>query len=120
MLVSAPLILLLLDYWPLDRIRTRTSETSLPAVAPAKAGGRKSEVLSEWSVVSRLILEKIPLLLLSAGSCVITFVVQQRAIGAIPPLPWLWRAENAVASYVLLHLANIVARRAGGLLSSPK
>src|SRR6266481_2750351 len=101
MLVSAPLILLLLDYWPLDRIRNRTSETSLPAVAPAKAGGRKSEVLSEWSVVSRLILEKIPLLLLSAGSCVITFVVQQRAIGAIPPLPWLWRAENAVASYVL-------------------
>ena len=100
MLVSAPVILLFLDYWPLDRIRNRTSETSLPAVASAKAGGQKSDVRIQSSV-SRLILEKIPLLLLSAGSCIVTFVIQKRAIGAIPPLPWLWRVENAVASYVL-------------------
>ena len=100
MLVSAPLILLLLDYWPLDRIRSRTSEASLSAVASAKAGGSKSEVHGHWSVVSRLILEKIPLLLLSTGSCAITFVVQKRAANAIPPLPWLWRTENAVVSYV--------------------
>jgi Flp pilus assembly protein TadD len=100
MLVSGPVILLFLDYWPLDRIRSRTSEASQSAVGSAKAGGSRSEVHNNWSVVSRLILEKIPLLLLSTGSCVITFVVQKRATGAIPPLPWLWRAENAVASYV--------------------
>src|SRR5438874_2647811 len=69
MLVSTPLVLLLLDYWPLDRIRDRTSEASLSAVASAKVGGSKSEVHGDWSVVSRLILEKIPLLLLSTGSC---------------------------------------------------
>src|SRR5438477_96358 len=38
---------------------------------------------------------------LSAGSCVITFVVQKRATGAIPPLPFPWRLQNAFASYVI-------------------
>jgi len=27
--------------------------------------------------------------------------VQKRATGAIPPLPWLWRVENAFATYVI-------------------
>src|SRR5215469_16687357 len=75
MLVSAPVILLLLDYWPLDRIPSRTLEASPPGVASTKAGGSKSEVDKEWSV-SRVILEKVPLILLSLASCVITFVVQ--------------------------------------------
>ncbi|PYJ49072.1 MAG: hypothetical protein DME87_10580, partial [Verrucomicrobia bacterium] len=52
-------------------------------------------------VIRRLFLEKIPLLVLSAGSCVITFVLQKRAIGAIAPLPFLWRVQNAFASYVI-------------------
>jgi Flp pilus assembly protein TadD len=91
MLVSAPLVLFLLDYWPLDRIRSRTSE----------ARARKSETHTQWSVVSGLMLEKIPLLLLSAGACAITFVLQKRATGAIPPLPFLWRIQNAFATYVI-------------------
>jgi tetratricopeptide (TPR) repeat protein len=91
MLVSVPVILLLLDYWPLDRIRSRTSE----------ARARKSETHTQWSVVSGLMLEKIPLLLLSAGACAITFVLQKRATGAIPPLPFLWRIQNAFATYVI-------------------
>ena len=90
MLVSAPVILLLLDCWPLDRIRSRAFKNS----------DRKSKVYSQWSV-NGLIFEKIPLLLLSAGSCIVTFVIQKRAVGAIPPLPLLWRVENAVASYAL-------------------
>jgi Flp pilus assembly protein TadD len=91
MLVSVPVILLLLDYWPLERTKSQKS----------KVRGQNPEVSAQWSVAKRLILEKIPLLLLSAGSCAITFVVQKRAVGAIPPLPLLWRAENAITSYVL-------------------
>ena len=91
MLVSAPVILLLLDYWPLGRMRSQKSEASCPT---AEASGY-------WPLVGRLVLEKIPLLALSAGSCAITFVLQKRATGAIPPLPLLWRVENAVASYVI-------------------
>ena len=48
-----------------------------------------------------LIIEKIPLLIAAVGACVVTYTVQKRAVGAIPPLPLLWRAENAVASYVI-------------------
>jgi protein O-mannosyl-transferase len=82
MLVSTPLILLLLDYWPLRRIQ-------------------RSNVGSRWSVASSLLIEKIPLLVLSAVVAGITFILQKRATGAIPPLPFLWRAENALASYVI-------------------
>src|SRR5215467_8793199 len=85
MLVSAPVILLLLDYWPLGRMRSQEPEVS----------ARISEASGHWPLVGRLVLEKIPLLALSAGSCAITFVLQKRATGAIPPLPLLWRVENA-------------------------
>ena len=74
MVVSLPLVLLLLDYWPLDRMSLR------------------------W----RLVWEKTPLFVLSAASCVIT-VLAQRAGGALVGLeevaPWP-RALNAAASYV--------------------
>jgi tetratricopeptide (TPR) repeat protein len=81
MLVTLPFVLLLLDYWPLRRISDQRSNV-----------GRR---------VLTLLAEKIPLLVLSAGSCLITFVVQKRAIGAISPLPFTWRMQNAVASYVI-------------------
>ena len=89
MLVTAPVVLLLLDYWPLGRIQK------------SSARSQQSQVGSRWSVVGGLLIEKIPLLVLSAGACVITFVVQKRAVGAIPPLPFLWRAQNALVSYVI-------------------
>jgi tetratricopeptide (TPR) repeat protein len=92
MLVSAPFILLLLDYWPLRRFEQ-------PSSTKGKAKILKSD--HQRRVIRRLFLEKIPLLVLSAGSCVITFVVQKRATGAIPPLPFSWRLQNAFASYVI-------------------
>jgi len=91
MLVTAPVILLLLDYWPLRRTARR--KTKFKARTLALSG--------QSSAVSRLILEKLPLLALSTGACVVTFVVQQRAVGAIPPLPLFWRVENAVISYLI-------------------
>jgi tetratricopeptide (TPR) repeat protein len=91
MLVSAPMILLLLDYWPLGRMRGQGAE----------ARDRRLEASRRWAVISRLLLEKIPLFVLSAGACVITFVLQKRATGAIPPLPLLWRCENAITSYTI-------------------
>src|SRR5436190_989755 len=93
MLVTLPFVLLLLDYWPLNRVRDRWSEVR----------GRRtnSQIRGHWSVVSGLIIEKIPLLILSATSCIITFVIQKRATGALPPLPLLWRVDNALASYMI-------------------
>ena len=92
MLVTAPVILLLLDYWPLSRFEQPSSTKGKAKIL--KSGNQRC-------VIRRLFLEKIPLLVLSAGSCVITFVLQKRAIGAIAPLPFLWRVQNAFASYVI-------------------
>jgi tetratricopeptide (TPR) repeat protein len=92
MLVSVPLILLLLDYWPLRRFEQVSSTKGRAEIA--KSGG-------QWRVIRDLLLEKVPLLLLSAGCCVITFILQKRATGAIPPLPFLWRVQNAFVTYVI-------------------
>jgi tetratricopeptide (TPR) repeat protein len=92
MLVSAPVILLLLDYWPLRRFEQRSSITGTAKILNSGNQPR---------VTQRLFLEKIPLLILSAGSCVVTFVLQERATGSIPPLPLLWRVQNTFVSYVI-------------------
>ena len=77
MLVTLPFTLLLLDYWPLERIKT---------ASPA------------W----RLIAEKIPFLLLSAASCVVTYLVQQHggAMLGLNDFPLSSRTANALISYV--------------------
>ncbi len=83
MLVTLPFVLLLLDYWPLGRSKSfgTTSDNKLP--------------------LARLVVEKIPLLILTAVSCVITFIVQQSA-GAVKEGQHFSigiRLANAVVSY---------------------
>lgn len=92
MLVTAPIVLLLLDYWPLCRFEQIALTTD-------KAKTLQSH--NQRRIIQRLFLEKIPLLILSVGAGIVTFTLQKRAAGAIPPLPLLWRAENAVVSYVI-------------------
>src|SRR5438046_386241 len=91
MLVTVPFVLLLLDYWPLRRFE----QPSFPS-----GKGKISQWWNKKPVMPRLLLEKIPLLALSTGSCVVTFIVQKQTAGAIEPLPFRWRIENAFASYV--------------------
>ncbi len=79
MLVTFPLVLLLLDYWPLRRI----------AWPP------------QWPRDRRVLLEKIPLLLMSLGASVAT-VVAQRSYGTMASLagtPVATRIENAATAY---------------------
>ena len=81
MLVTLPFVLLLLDYWPLERF---------------KAGKSKTE-----RRLSQLILEKIPLIALAAASSIITFMAQRGAIGWTEQLPVSARISNALISYVI-------------------
>jgi protein O-mannosyl-transferase len=92
MLVTAPIVLLTLDYWPLRRFEQIASTRGKAKIA--QSGNRTR-------TIQRLFLEKIPLLMLSAGAGIVTFVLQKRAAGSIPPLPFLWRAQNAVMNYVI-------------------
>jgi Flp pilus assembly protein TadD len=82
MLVTWPLVMLLLDYWPLNRISNLKNDEKDGTLA--------------W-----LVWEKMPFFVLAAAACVITFVVQKHQ-GALDPgekLPVLARAGNALVSY---------------------
>jgi tetratricopeptide (TPR) repeat protein len=75
MLVTLPFVMLLLDFWPLQRF-SRTG-------------------------YQRLIIEKIPYLLLATLFCIITFVVQKSAgaVVAVKYFPIQARLGNAMVSY---------------------
>jgi hypothetical protein len=72
MVVTLPFALLLLDVWPLDRLRLG------------------------WR---RLGVEKLPLLALSAASSVITLRYQETSLAPLDAVPWSLRVANAVVSY---------------------
>jgi len=83
MLITTPIILLLLDYWPLNR-------------------SQKSEVRSQKSSNppwTKLVVEKVPLFVLSIGSCFATLWAQNFALGSTQFLPLQWRVTNALFSY---------------------
>ena len=86
MLVTLPFVLLLLDYWPLRRI------------APPQERRCRREPAFSGLLPPRVILEKIPLLALSAGSCVLTMWAQS-LVAAFKPLDLQYRVGNALLSY---------------------
>jgi len=81
MLVTLPFVLLLLDFWPLRRV-----------VAGRFNTGRQ---------LLRLVLEKLPLIALSAVSSMVTFLAQRSAIGWTEQLPVSERISNAFVAYVV-------------------
>jgi tetratricopeptide (TPR) repeat protein len=76
MLVSTPVILLLLDYWPLQR-------------------------LTDLKSLRQRVIEKLPLFILSIASSILTYVLQEQSMSSIPQLPFAWRLENAIVSYLI-------------------
>ncbi len=92
MVVTLPFVLLLLDWWPLERIEAWHSVSS---PASEKMRGHKLSI-------GRLIAEKIPLLVLSAISSVVT-IIAQRSGGAVAGLGYIsldCRIANAFISYI--------------------
>ncbi|NIA13288.1 MAG: tetratricopeptide repeat protein [Nitrospiraceae bacterium] len=86
MLLTLPVLLILLDYWPLRRF-------DLPSLRPARV----------WRETRRCVLEKIPLLAIAALFAMLAFKTQEDigAIGNTETLPLSLRASNAAVSYVL-------------------
>ncbi|MDY7093135.1 MAG: tetratricopeptide repeat protein [Acidobacteriota bacterium] len=96
MLVTLPFVLLLLDAWPLRRLRG--FETAGEAVLPGPASKEALENKSLWG----LVLEKLPLFALTAASSAITLAAQ-RAGGAVESFEalGLWgRLSNAAVGYL--------------------
>jgi protein O-mannosyl-transferase len=85
MLVTLPFVLLLLDYWPLGRM----------SFGPADENAAVS-VVPVW----RLFVEKVPLFLMSAASCVVTVWAQGEAIQPLERMSVDVRIANAAVSCV--------------------
>lgn len=92
MLVTWPFLLLLLDFWPLNRLHLSTS------------GTRQVESITgfDFKIFFKLILEKIPLFIPVIFSSIITFMAQQSrgAIGSLTSLPLDIRINNALVSWI--------------------
>jgi len=89
MVVTLPFVMLLLDFWPLNRssaFRVQGSESKDPGQLRPTA----------W-----LILEKLPFFVLAAAGCVVTYFAQ-RSGGAVwsEGLPLRLRLANALVSYL--------------------
>jgi tetratricopeptide (TPR) repeat protein len=115
MVITLPLVLLLLDYWPLGRLAWEGMPTRAcpepsrgvqaehsPAPACDRADSRPA-MPANPQPLWKLCLEKLPLLALSVGSSIVT-IMAQRAGGALlksaahdPVL----RLENVIVSYAL-------------------
>ena len=78
MLVTWPFVMLLLDYWPLQRMTG-----------------------DQWRVASaaRLVREKMPFFVLAAVAIIMTLVAQKNAISSVENLPLGARVGNALISY---------------------
>ena len=95
--VTLPFALLLLDYWPLGRLRLRRQSQEAGASEPqlVQAGPQEPPALC-------LLAEKIPLFIISAVLSVITFIVSQRGgvVSGLGNVPLKFRFANAFVSYV--------------------
>jgi protein O-mannosyl-transferase len=90
MVITLPFVLLLLDYWPLERMQLDGSGSD----SNTSAGGQQIPF-------STLVLEKLPLIALSAASAWITLKAQQQAVGTLLQYPLAVRIGNAIVSYGL-------------------
>jgi tetratricopeptide (TPR) repeat protein len=92
MVITLPFVLLLLDYWPLGRVRGASTQ------ATAELSARPPTF--SWS---RLVLEKLPLFALSAASAVVTMEAQQAggAVRSTVEFSFGVRIANAIYAYAM-------------------
>ena len=91
--VTLPFVLLLLDYWPLRRLKFEQER------------GDKKSTEKYWDKKSknlRFVLEKIPLFLITAGLSIVTFIAQKSsgAMNITENLTFSTRLTNAMVSYL--------------------
>jgi tetratricopeptide (TPR) repeat protein len=89
MLVTLPFVMLLLDYWPLGRFQFEKTEGFLSS-------------MQQRALALRLVREKIPFFIITAGSCILAYLAQEAGgtIGSLDRYPIYSRVANALVSYV--------------------
>src|SRR3984893_3929643 len=91
MLVTSPFVMLLLDYWPLRRLRDPMATEHLSGASHREAAAGNVSLV--W--------EKLPLFAIVAASAIITFVAQSYggAVRTFTDVPIALRLSNALVSY---------------------
>ena len=87
MIVTLPCVLLLMDFWPLGRVHGRSSPSAVFQIPQFR--------------FTRIVIEKIPLFVLSAASSLVTVIAQRGAIRTNESYPFLIRLANAVYAYAM-------------------
>lgn len=93
MVVTAPILMLILDVWPLGRLKLGGDGRGIPGPGPAPGDMLRS--------IGHCILEKVPLFALSVAFAVITFYTQEsmQAVASLAIIPVGLRVGNALVSY---------------------
>ncbi len=113
-IITFPFILLLWDYWPLERIAIRHSpfafrqsaRSSISGEEPRtsseeRSSGEERMAKSEWRLLW-LVQEKLPLFAICAASAVVTVIAQKHggAVVSLETYPFSIRLTNAIVAYV--------------------
>ena len=130
MLVTLPFVLLLLDYWPLDRYQKRTIAQTAGVAAPKamspvkvkqrrksktwhhgaeekKPAEKSIDFLNLWTLIRPMVWEKVPFFCLTTASSIVTYVAQQSAMSSFQALPLISRIANAFVSY-FMYIAKMI------------
>jgi tetratricopeptide (TPR) repeat protein len=119
MLVTLPFVLLLLDYWPLERWQKAFAVVNVPLSGSVsdrsdkkktkqrKDGSTKEKKISmpltnRAKIIHSLLWEKSPFIFLAIVSSIMTIWAQNKggAVASLEKLPFLERILNAIVSYV--------------------
>ena len=98
MYVTLPFLLLLIDLWPLRRLRRNLAiEQKDDTAGPTEKSGA-----IRWRDLPQLIIEKLPLLGMAIGSSVITFMVQRSggAVSSLRDSSLSYRLGNSLVAYM--------------------
>lgn len=113
MLVTMPVVLLLLDYWPLHRVKLADPRPETLADSPTNGDQRAKKKKGPgpvprkpatsggvWSSNRSLLWEKVPFLVFTILSSAITLYSQRGALSSLERLALGLRLENALTAYV--------------------
>ncbi len=117
MLVTLPFVLLLLDYWPLQRFVEKHEAQKKAQANSTISNNKRSRNLKKeravevkavetphykWALIRPLLWEKIPLFFFAALSSFVTYIAQQKggAVESMVAYPLSARIANAFVSFV--------------------
>jgi protein O-mannosyl-transferase len=115
MLVTLPIVLMILDFWPL--LRLRSGLVGRTQVSADRIQMYEHHPASIWNLAA----EKIPLFIFTFASCIVTYLVQQKggAVNKLDKFPFISRIANALVSYMAYLYKTVLPKDLAVLYPNP-